>query len=99
MKNMFLKGTISLAILLATVALNASDTRGLYSDYVYDDNTDTYTKIITAYKVGDKGIYSATVNSDQTGFEQPTLVSNELSKEKGWDDNKHLAIKKDTLMN
>jgi len=89
MKNMFLKGTISLAILLATVALNASDTRGLNSEYVYD-GTDT----ITAYKVGDKGIYSATVNSDKTGFEQPTLVSDELSKEKGWDDNKHLAIKK-----
>jgi len=93
MKNMFSKGTIALAILLATSTLNASDTRGLYSDYVYDDIADTHTSITTAYKVGDKGIYSATVNSDQTGFGLPTLVSDELSKEKGWDDNKHLAVK------
>ena len=93
MKKILSKSTIAIAILLTTVTLSAGDLRGLYTTYDYDGDTDTSITITKAYKVDDKGIYSATVNSDKTGFGLATLVSDELSKEKGWDNSKHLVIK------
>jgi len=88
MKKILSKSMMAMTILLTAVTLNAGDLRGLYT--IYDDEG---TEITVAYKVDDKGIYNATINSDKTGFGLATLVSDELSKEKGWDNNKSLMLK------
>ena len=81
MKKILLKSTIATAILLSAMTLSAGNLHGLYTDYEYNEETGDSTNTATAFKLGDKGIYTATTNSDKTGFDMPTFISSDALKD------------------